>query len=73
MKHQRVNQNLSTYYATLPKVRSPKTEFLLEVADKCNVSMNAVRNWVNGYSKPCNPEHIQIISKITGIKPQNLF
>lgn len=66
-------RNLKDYYYSLPSNVSPKTQFINKVALECKVSHNAVRGWIFSGRKPSNPEHIAIISKITGIEQSQLF
>lgn len=64
---------LKSYYEALPSSISPKQEFVTEVATVCGVCEQAVRNWVKGRAKPDNPEHIQVLAKVTGIPADQLF
>lgn len=64
---------LTDYYERLPKPVAPKTEFIRSLARECNVGEPTVRLWVKGETKPSNPEHVKIISKITGINEEKLF
>lgn len=62
-----------TYYQNLPDSTHPKTEFINEIAKKTGVSSTAVRNWIMYGMKPNKPEHISVLSEITGISPENLW
>lgn len=64
---------LKGYYQSLPDSNSPKTEFINEVTRRTGVSSTTVRNWIMYGMKPYNPEHISILSEITGIPPENLW
>lgn len=64
---------LTNYYDSLPKLSAPKTDFVREVALKCGVVEPTVRLWVKGESRPSNPEHLKILSDITGIEESKLF
>lgn len=66
-------RNLAEYYYNLPDSFSPKSDFLAKVVVRCGVSMNTARNWVLGYCKPSEPEHIEILADITGISKDKLF
>lgn len=64
---------LGDYYNSLPSNVSPKTQFINKVAYECKVSDMCVRGWISGIRKPSNPDHIKIISQITGIDEGLLF
>ena len=64
---------LKGYYSNLPEATHPKTDFLRNVAKKCDVSEVTVRNWVRYGFKPNNKEHIQILSEVTGIPAESLW
>lgn len=64
---------LKGYYQNLPDSTHPKTEFINEIAKKTGVSSTAVRNWIMYGMKPNKPEHISVLSEITGISPENLW
>ena len=65
--------DLRSYYKSLPKPVPPKTEFIKRIASLCNVTENAVRLWVAGDTMPASEEHIEILSRETGIKKEELF
>lgn len=64
---------LKGYYESLPDSTHPKTEFINEITKRTGVSFTAARNWVIYGMKPNNPEHISILSEITGIPRNNLW
>ena len=64
---------LKDFYKGLPKTRSPKKEFIVEVVRCCGVDIATVYNWVSGRSKPANPEHARIISELSGVPVDELF
>ncbi len=64
---------LKNYYASLPEVVYPKTEFVEMIARECNVSLGTVRNWVLYDIKPRNSVHAWILSKYTGIPVERLW
>lgn len=64
---------LKDYYQSLPESTSPKTEFVNDIAFRCNVTSNTVRNWISYGMKPSNPEHVKIISEVTGIPCDQLW
>ena len=61
------------YYESLSEASHPKTEFLNNVASRCNVSFTTARNWVTGRTKPMNPRHIQVLTEVTGIEESELW
>lgn len=65
--------NLSEYYEKLPGVISPKTMFIEQVAQKCGVREDSVRNWIKGRNIPSNKKHLKILSDITKIPEDDLF
>lgn len=64
---------LKGYYLNLPDATHPKTEFINEVIKRTGVSFNTARNWVIYGMKPNKPEHVAILSEITGISPEHLW
>ena len=68
MERNRVN--LRMHYRSL---QTGRQEFLRKVADRCDVSLNAVRGWVNFDSKTQNPERLKVLSEETGISVDDLF
>ncbi len=64
---------LKGYYEKLPKATHPKSDFLINVASRCGVTVQAVRNWIKYGMKPNNPEHVAILSEMTGIDANNLW
>lgn len=64
---------LRGYYKNLPEPTYPKREFIQEIAIRCNVTLATANNWVKYGIKPSNPEHVRILSEITGIAPENLW
>ena len=67
------NITLESYYRGLPKASYPKSSFIALVASKCEVTHITVRNWIKYGMRPNNPEHIKILSEITGIPEEELF
>lgn len=65
--------NLTSFYKSLPKPVAPKTEFVERVAERCEVDIQTVRNWVSGMNKPSNDEYIKILVEETGIEAGKLF
>jgi hypothetical protein len=65
--------SLVDYYKNLPRVIAPKINFCKEVSKNCGVDLATVRTWVWGDRSPRNPEHLEILSKMTGIKKEDLF
>lgn len=64
---------LEGYYERLPKATYPKSDFLIGVASRCGVTVTTVRNWIRYGIKPNNPEHVAILSEMTGIDACNLW
>lgn len=64
---------LSGYYKGLPESTHPKTEFMNEIIKRTGVSFTTARNWVIYNMKPNNPDHIKVLSEITGIPIENLW
>lgn len=67
------SMTLRGYYRSLPDPTYPKRDFVHEIAMKCNVTLTTANNWIKYGIKPNNPEHIRILSEITGIAPENLW
>lgn len=68
-----LNMTLEGYYKSLPEATYPKSNFIIEVAHRCGVTVTSVRNWIKYGIRPNNPDHIKIISEITGIPEAELF
>lgn len=66
-------KNLKEYYENLPAQTSPKTDFVNEVAEKCEVNPATVRFWIRGLFKPSRREFYKKLSEITGIPEESLF
>lgn len=64
---------LRGYYKSLPEPTFPKRDFIQEIAMKCNVTLTTANNWIKYGIKPNNPEHIKILSELTGISPEHLW
>lgn len=64
---------LRGYYKRLPTPLHPKQAFVKEVAERCRVTETTVRNWIMYSKRPDNPEHIKILSEITGIPEDQLW
>ncbi len=64
---------LKGYYCNLPDAVHPKTDFITRIMSECSVSFTTARNWVMGLTRPLNPEHVQKLSAITGIAPEDLW
>lgn len=67
------NMTLKGYYKNLPEPTYPKKDFVNTIAEKCNVTLATANNWVKYGIKPSNPEHVRILSEITGISPECLW
>lgn len=65
--------NLRSYYQSLPEPVAPKTEFIRKISRMCNLGEPTVRLWVAGTTKPANEEHVEILSRETGIPANELF
>lgn len=64
---------LRGYYDALPSSSHPKTEFVNGIAQRAGVSTATVRNWIAYGMRPNNPEHVQILSEVTGIPAEELW
>lgn len=64
---------LKGYYKSLPEPTYPKKVFVSEVARRCNVSEATVKNWIMYGFRPDNPEHVKILSEVSGIPEENLW
>lgn len=67
------SMTLRAYYKSLPEPTFPKRDFIQEIANKCNVSLTTANNWIKYGIKPNNPEHVHILSEMTGIAPEKLW
>lgn len=64
---------LKGYYMQLPDANHPKTDFVNEVAMEAGVSAATVRNWVIYGMRPQNKNHVEILSRKTGIPMEDLW
>ena len=64
---------LRGYYKALPEPTYPKKDFIQAVATRCNVTLTTANNWVKYGIKPNNPEHVRVLSEMTGISPEELW
>lgn len=64
---------LRGYYNSLPVATHPKIDFIRSVAKRCGVTSTTARNWAKYGVKPINPDHILILSEMTGIPVENLW
>ena len=64
---------LRGYYKNLPEPTFPKRDFIQKIATECNVTLATANNWVKYGIRPNNPNHIRILSEITGIPAENLW
>ena len=64
---------LKGYYRNLPEAVHPKSDFITRIQSECGVSFTTARNWVMGVTRPLNQEHVQKLSAMTGIAPEDLW
>lgn len=64
---------LKGYYQKLPIRNAPRYDFISEVASRCHVTLNTVRNWILYGIKPQQRCHVEILSELTGIKENDLW
>lgn len=64
---------LKGYYLGLPTRIAPRGEFVAEVARRCRVTQQTVRNWIYYGNKPQQEIHYKILSEMTGIKEEELW
>ncbi len=64
---------LKSLYLSFPKRTSPRAEFAEMIAERCGVTVTTARNWLLYSMRPNNPEHIAILSEITGIAPEDMW
>lgn len=64
---------LKGYYKGLPMRSAPRYDFITEVARRCKVTEQTVRNWVLYGMKPQQHAHIEVLSKLTGISEEDLW
>ena len=62
---------LSGYYESLSNL-SPRLIFVRQVAKEAGCTDMSVVGWCKG-RKPHKYEHVMILSKVTGIKPEDLW
>jgi hypothetical protein len=66
-------KTLKTYYDDLPAQTSPKTDFIRDIANKCQTSEQTVRFWIYDKFRPSRKEFYHVLSEATGIPEADLF
>lgn len=71
---------LTEYYNLKPTAIYPKTEFVDEILRACEdafgegcVNRATIINWCNGKTSPQDSKFIPVLSKVTGIREEDLF
>lgn len=64
---------LKGYYNSLPDATYPKKEFVRLLMEKTGASHGSINNWVVRGGHPSNPEHVRILSEVTGIPENELW
>ena len=64
---------LKGYYQKLPLRNAPRYNFIAEVAKRCKVTEQTVRNWILYGVKPQQDAHIKVLSELTGIQEKDLW
>ena len=71
---------LNQYYNLKPTAIYPKTEFVDEILNACEqafgegcISRASIINWCTGETKPSDSKFLAVLSKVTGIKEEDLF
>lgn len=64
---------LKGYYQKLPLRSAPRYDFITEIARRCKVTEQTVRNWVLYGVKPQQHMHIEILCEVTGINEEDLW
>ena len=64
---------LKDYYKALPKSNSPKKDLIQTISRECSVSEQTARNWCIYGMKPQDYRHVRLLSKLTGIKEEDLW
>ena len=64
---------LKCYFDSIPKYTSPRKDFISEVAHKCGVTEQTVRNWCIYGIKPSDYKYLKVLSEVTGIGVNDLF
>ena len=71
---------LSENYNMKPTAIYPKTEFVDELLKACEDAFGAecvtratILNWCSGKTKPVDSKFIKVLSKVSGIKEEDLF
>lgn len=64
---------LKGYYQGLPMRSAPRYDFIAEVARRCKVTEQTVRNWVLYGMKPQQHIHVEVLCELTGISEEDLW
>ena len=64
---------LKCYFSNIPLYSAPRKEFIQKVSEQCGVSEQTVRNWCIYGIKPQSFEHVKVLSRLTGIKEEDLW
>ena len=64
---------LKCYYENLPRRTQPKDDFLKAVAQRCDVTVTTVRNWILYNRRPQKERYVDILSELSGLKKEELW
>lgn len=64
---------LKEYYSSLPPRNAPRNEFVKEVARRCEVTEQTVRNWCIYGIRPRLYEHVKVLMELTGLEEGELW
>lgn len=74
MKKVKVKGRFKEYYDALPRstAKTPKSEFIDEIAELCCVTTQTVRFWLCGVQRP-DALKTKLIAEKMGVSPDELF
>lgn len=68
-----IKMTLKDYFNAIPEASAPRTDFLKHISEICNVPFTTARSWFVYGIKPRDPKTIDILSKETGIDPEDMW
>lgn len=73
MSEKKKKMTLKGYYEAIPLHSAPRKAFIRRVMEECGVSEQTVRNWCLYGIQAQSREHVKALSRLTGIKEENLW
>lgn len=73
MQENKKNMTLKDYFESLPKRETPRKTLIDNIINECGVTSQTARNWCIYGIKPKDFRHVRILSRLTGIREEELW